>query len=184
MGEVREENERLKTLLAGIGKDYQSLQMHFFDIVQQEQAKKPPETSPPAPDHHVEEPDHLVSLSLGTNSSVRKKEAKANTTSKNKENDRIGEGLTLGLDCKFEGSCGTNEPATDTISPSNSMEERKEKEEAGEPWPPSKILKNLRNGPEDEVSQLAHVKKTRVSVRARCDAPTVSTTKKICSCIP
>ena len=173
MGKVREENERLKTLLARIVKDYQSLQMHFLDIAQQEQAKKPAATAAAAAPHGVEEPDHLVSLSLGTNSSVNKKEAeKPNTASKNKENDQIEEGLALGLDCKYKGSSiGTN-----TMSPSNSIEETKE-EDAGEPGPPSKMLKNMRSGPEDEVSQQAHVKKTRVSVRARCDAPTVSSTK-------
>ncbi|XP_038985175.1 WRKY transcription factor 72A-like isoform X2 [Phoenix dactylifera] len=168
MGEVREENERLKTILARIVKDYQSLQTHFFDIVQQEQAKKPVET-PPAP-NEVEEPE-LVSLSLGTSSSGHKKEEKVSPDKTKESHEQIEGGLTLGLDCKFEGSgTGTNEPGSN-LSPGNSFEEPKEAK-PGEPWPPSKILKNLRNG--DEVSQQPFVKKARVSVRARCDAPTMN----------
>lgn len=170
MGEVREENERLKTTLARIFKDYQSLQMHFFDIVQQQQVKKPDET-PPAR-NEVEEPDQLVSLSLGTSSSGQKKEEKVNTTKSKESHEQLEGGLTLGLDCKFEGSsAGTNEPAVSNLSPGNSFEEPKEAEPK-EPWPPGKILKNLRNG-DDEISQQPFVKKARVSVRARCDAPTV-----------
>lgn len=167
MGEVREENEKLKTILARIVKDYQSLQMQFLEIVQQEQEKKPVET-PPVP-IEIEEPE-LVSLSLGTSSSGHKKEEKVKTD-KSKENEHIEGGLALGLDCKFEGSSsGTKEPASNR-SPDNSFEEPKE-EEPGETWPPSKILKHLRND-DEEVSQQPQVKKARVSVRARCDAPTV-----------
>lgn len=170
MGEVREENERLKALLAKIVKDYQSLQMHFFDIVQQEQVKKPSELPPPPPPPasvDTEEPD-LVSLSLGTSSSSHKKEEKV--TSKRKSTEQIEEGLTLGL------TNSPNEPVSNNMSPSNSIDnDQGKEEEPGEPWPPSKILKSLRNGADvDEGLQQAHVKKTRVSVRARCDAPTVS----------
>lgn len=172
MGEVREENERLKTLLARIVKDYQSLQMHFFDIVQQEQSKKPSETYSPAPTRDaVDEPDHLVSLSLGTSPSLPKKDEKITRTT---SSSKVEEGLTLGLDCRFE----ANEART---SPSNSVEEKEEEEEeAGEPWPPSKILKSMQPSggeAEDQAAHQAHVKKTRVSVRARCDAPTVSLLK-------
>ncbi|XP_038986373.1 WRKY transcription factor 72A-like isoform X2 [Phoenix dactylifera] len=168
MGEVREENEKLKTTLARIVKDYQSLQMQFFDIIQQEQEKKPTET-PPVP-IEVEEPE-LVSLSLGTSSSGHKKEEKVKTN-KSKENEQIEGSLALGLDCKFKGSStGTKEPGSN-LSLEDSFEEPKE-EEPGEPWPPSKVLKHLRNG-DEEVSQQPHVKKARVSVRARCDAPTMN----------
>ncbi|XP_019704745.1 WRKY transcription factor 72A isoform X1 [Elaeis guineensis] len=170
MGEVREENERLKTTLARIFKDYQSLQMHFFDIVQQQQVQKPVET-PPAP-NEVEEPE-LVSLSLGTTLSGHKKEEKVNTNKSKENHEQLEGGLTLGLDCKFEGSSsnGTNEPGSN-VSPGNSFGEPKEAEPE-EPWPPSKTLKNLRSG-DDEVSQQPFVKKARVSVRARCDAPTMN----------
>ncbi|XP_058112872.1 WRKY transcription factor 72A-like [Magnolia sinica] len=169
MGEVREENERLKTILARIVKDYQSLQMQFYDILQQEQAKKSTETT--SSDQEIEESE-LVSLSLGTNSSGHKKEEKMSNSSKGKEDEQMKEGLTLGLDCKFEEPNSGPVEHPSNPSPENSFEEPKE-EDVGEVWPPSKILKTLRSG-EDEASQQAHVKKARVSVRARCEAPTMN----------
>lgn len=59
-------------------------------------------------------------------------------------------------------------------SPENSASETKEEDTAaaGETWPPSKALKATRSG-DDELSQPS-VKRARVSVRARCDTPTVS----------
>nr|CAD1843103.1 unnamed protein product [Ananas comosus var. bracteatus] len=172
MGEVREENERLKMILARIVKDYQSLHVQFLDIFQQDQAKKLPNDTSTNLDDHIEDQE-LVSLSLGTSSSGQKKEDKLITVSKNKEYDEPnGGGLTLGLECKFEGSSGDkHEVPMTNVSSDNSFEEAKEVE-AGEPWPPSKIFKNIRSG-EDEVLQQPQVKKARVSVRARCDAPTV-----------
>ncbi|XP_065016759.1 WRKY transcription factor 72A-like isoform X1 [Musa acuminata AAA Group] len=164
MGEVREENQRLKMILAQIVKDYQYLQKQYFDILQQEQSKKALETAEP---DGVEEPE-LVLLSLGTSSTGQKKE-EINTC---KDSGKDGEGLTLGLDCKFEGTRKSPNEHDSTISPDNSSDDPKE-EEPGEPWPPSKILKNPRNG-DDEGSQQPQVKKARVSVRARCDAPTMN----------
>ncbi|ERN03816.1 probable WRKY transcription factor 72 [Amborella trichopoda] len=181
MGEVREENERLKTILAQIAKDYQSLQMHFFDIVHQEQIMIKPESE--VSNHKTEEPE-LVSLSLGTtnSSTIHKKEEKTSNFEKGKEEEedrQVDEGLSLGLDCRF------NQPHRNPIeisakveipereSPENISEESKEEEINTEAWHPNTLLKTSR-GPEDEISQQAHVKKARVSVRARCDAPTMN----------
>ncbi|RWV82960.1 hypothetical protein GW17_00055497 [Ensete ventricosum] len=145
MGEVREENQRLKMILAQIVKEYQCLQKQYFDIMQQEQSKKKPlETAEP---DDAEEETELVLLSLGTSSTGQKKE-EINTC---KDRGKDGEGLTLGLDCKFEGTTKSPNEHERTISPDNSSDDPKE-EEPGEPWPPSKILKNPRNG-DDEASQ-------------------------------
>lgn len=165
MGDVREENERLKTMLERVEKDYKSLQLRFFDIVQQQEPAKKPvaeHDSSSSFDESIVEPE-LVSLSLGRRScsgcasSEAKKEEK--TSKSTREEEELKGSLSLALD-------------------SNSSEEQKDEAEkeatAGEGWPPSKMLKTVRNGSDDEASQQNPVKRARVSVRARCDTPTVS----------
>lgn len=170
MGEVREENERLKVMLEQIEKDYHSLQLRFFDIIKQETPRKSTESSADHPLHdETEEPDQLVSLCLGRSPSEPKKEEKAPSNPSNSKTTNYEEwkaSLTLGLDSKLQLS---TELVSDA-SPETSLEESKQ---AAETWPPSKTLKTMRNG-DDEVSQQPHVKRARVSVRARCDTPTVS----------
>ncbi|KAJ8480326.1 hypothetical protein OPV22_024053 [Ensete ventricosum] len=166
MDEVREENGRLKTILAHIVKDHQYLQKQYFDIVQQEQSKRPPETTDPS---DVEEPDELVSLSLGTSSTGQKKEDMISTKKEREEEDE--EGLTLGLHCRFEGTRKSPSDHESNLCADSSSEEAKE-EEPGEPRPPTEIPKSLRTD-DDEVPQQLPVKKARVTIRARCDAPTM-----------
>ncbi|KAI3953970.1 hypothetical protein MKW98_017794 [Papaver atlanticum] len=185
MSQVKQENERLKTTLSKVVKDYQSLQMHFFDIVQREQTKqKSTDTTAvavlPVSTHHkeIDEEPELISLSLGRSNSAELKKFK-DSSSKSKDGagnheDDLNKGLALGLGCKFEVS--SNAARTELItnqSPENSFEELKEEEVVGEQWPPSKILKTVRSG-DDELSQQNQVKKARVSVRARCDTPTMN----------
>lgn len=173
MGEVREENERLKMLLARIVEDYKSLQSQFSNLIQQERAKTSVASPTDINDFH--EPE-LVSLRLGPSSSAHERDEKLSANKKRGEDHgkNGGGGLSLALECKFEGSRnGTNEVPTLNLSSENSFEDTKEQEAAGEPWPPSKIHKNNVRNDDDEVSQQLQVKKARVSVRARCDAPTV-----------
>ncbi|RRT77344.1 hypothetical protein B296_00005625 [Ensete ventricosum] len=158
---VREENEKLKMILTQLTQDYQSLS----DIVQREQAKKPINA-----DEEVEE---TVSLRLGTSSSGQRKEDKMKLVT-GKDSERFGGCLTLGLNMKFEGSDDSLKEPVLNLSSDCSSEELKEEGTGGEPWPPSKAAKSARNG-DDEVSQQPLVKKARVSVRARCDGPTVCT---------
>ncbi|OMO82411.1 Cystathionine beta-synthase, core [Corchorus olitorius] len=183
MGEVKEENERLKVLLSQMVKDYQSLQMRFLDILQQEEAKKSSTTETPSHDHqeNEEESDHFVSLSLGRTSSAAsrqeaKKEEKKMSTSNNEG------GLALGLECKLElPVASTTEPAAaaeKNPSSESSFGKEEEEEEPTEIWPPSKILKtDNKNGDSnnnEDASEQMQVKKARVSVRARCDTPTMN----------
>ncbi|XP_042477172.1 WRKY transcription factor 72B-like [Macadamia integrifolia] len=174
MGKVKQENEVLKMTLSQIMKEYRSLQMHLMSMVHQEEAKRSTDTAP-ATNQEIEEPE--ISLSLGRISSEPKKEEKSPSNSSNdkKDDKQLKEGLDLRLDCKFEGSSNpcSNEPTLNLSSPETNFEEPK-KEEPGEIWPPSKILKTMRSADDDEASQQPQVKKTRVSVRARCDTPTLN----------
>ncbi|OIT31789.1 PREDICTED: probable WRKY transcription factor 61 [Nicotiana attenuata] len=176
MREVMEENQRLRMHLDRIMKDYRNLQMQFHDIAQKEAEKS---SSTVNTTHHEsdQEADQLVSLCLGRTSSDMKTEELSKIFSKDKahynndEEEYKAGGLTLGLDCKFEMSAKTT-PTTESspvnLSPENSLEETKE--ENGET---NKILKTMRNG-DDDVSQQNPTKRARVSVRVRCDAPTMN----------
>ncbi|XP_031104545.1 WRKY transcription factor 72A-like [Ipomoea triloba] len=169
MGEVMEENQRLKMYLERIMKDYRTLQMQFQGMVEKEgeKAAKSDDNTP-----QITEESELVSLSLGRASAEMKREEQnrpvivcaGKDKVDNEDNDQK-EGLTLGLDCKFK-SLQHNNPSTD-----NSSDEVKE--ENGETWPPSKALKTTRSG-EDDISQQNPAKRARVSVRVRCDAPTMN----------
>lgn len=158
MGEVREENERLKMHLDRIMNDYKTLQMRYYQIFHQD-ANESNNTS--VGNHQEVEETELVALSLGRFSSDEK----------NKTSSSGKEGLSLGLECKFQMSKSAANEALPHHRPANSLEDSKD--EAGETWPPRKALKTIRSGYED-ISQQNPVKRARVSVRARCDTATVN----------
>ncbi|KAJ8753326.1 hypothetical protein K2173_019725 [Erythroxylum novogranatense] len=164
MGEVREENQRLKTYLNQIMKDYQTLQMQFYDIVHQEEANKSTETKN---NHQATDQDtELVSLTLGFPSDTKNN---AKPSSSGKHDDQVTKkGLSLGLDCKFESDTISDEKPSPAV---NSFEEPNEESE--ETRMPNKGSKTARSE-DDEVLQQSPVKKVRVSLKARCDTPTMN----------
>ncbi|KAG8069640.1 hypothetical protein GUJ93_ZPchr0006g43444 [Zizania palustris] len=178
MGEVREENERLKTMLSSIEHKYRSLQMHFYDVL----ANKLPDSPDPATlPTDIEEPE-FISLRLGTSTSKRNKEDQSTIGEVKGTEDflKIKEGgLSLGLSgCRVgDNNSEKVRPDVMTMSPEGSFEDAKDDTaETTEQWPPSKMLKNLSVGAEaeDDIAPQPQVKKARVSVRARCDAPTMN----------
>ncbi|KAK6920821.1 WRKY domain [Dillenia turbinata] len=174
MGEMREENQRLQMYLERIMKDYQKLQMQFYDIVKQEAKVSPPAAH--ADNQSNMEESELISLSLGRSSSDQsKKEEKIKILGKDNENEELKERLTLVLDCKFEASKTRQFESMQIPSTDNSFKDQP-KEQMDETWHPNKISKTMGStGSEEEVSQQPHiVKKARVSVRARCDLPTMN----------
>ncbi|XP_015693830.1 WRKY transcription factor 72A-like [Oryza brachyantha] len=184
MGEVREENERLKTLLSRISQDYRSLQMHFYDALQQGKAKKLPDHPPTTLNADTEEHE-FVSLSLGMSTSKHKNEDRSTIGEVKRSTEdflKIKEGgLSLGLSDRRAGANNTTDRVHQdvmTLSPEGSFEDAKDDTaETTEQWPPSKMLKNLRSvgaEAEDDIAPQPQVKKARVSVRARCDAPTMN----------
>ncbi|KAJ7943519.1 putative WRKY transcription factor [Quillaja saponaria] len=158
MGEVREENGRLKLLLTKLVNDYESLQMHdFFEILQQDQlgANIEATTNHRAPMHekNEEEPaEVLVSLCLGRTfeddhpskdvDHEKKKSSNNYGRDENKEDDQnIDEaGLSLGLDIRFDPAAGSSSTSATYIpSPESTSFEEVKEEEPSEIWPPSKV---------------------------------------------
>ncbi|KAL6183139.1 hypothetical protein ACLB2K_044550 [Fragaria x ananassa] len=180
MSEVREENQRLKKYLDRMMEDYQTLQMQYHDV--QQKATQSSKDTVVTDNHQDDEESEQLSLSLGSFSGKRKRveeKSKSPSTQAGKEMETDDEkSLSLGLDCKYEAPAKSSSTTTDQVplsnpSPASSVEEVP-KEEAGETWPPKKVLKTMRSLVEDEVAQQSPVKKARVSVRARCDTPTMN----------
>ncbi|KAL0364662.1 UNVERIFIED_CONTAM: WRKY transcription factor 72A [Sesamum angustifolium] len=169
MNEVMEENQRLRMCLNRILEDYRTLEMQYRDVIAQE-AKKSPTTVPTHQDQ-TEEPE-LIALSLGRTSSgkIRDERNKVPTVEKSDEGN---EGLALGLDCKVDVPKMLSQAETTSLNPSpeNSLEEVKEE---GEEKRKNKAMNNAGDGGDDEVLQQSPVKRARVSVRVRCDTPTMN----------
>ncbi|KAG8052503.1 hypothetical protein GUJ93_ZPchr0001g29385 [Zizania palustris] len=198
MGEVREENERLQTLLSHIVRDYKSLQMHFLDVVKvNEQADDDPKapTADPAivADDEADEPEDLVSLSLATrpNAGARRKDHER-TSSSGADTGHDEQQLSLGL--SFARCSGANPPSSDddrASPPLLNLSSDSSGDDAGaracaEPGlepptcPPNKACRSSSagagDGADDEVlqQQQQQPKKARVSVRVKCDTPTMN----------
>lgn len=155
-----------------IMKDYQTLQMQFDNILKQE-AKESANRAARTDllDHQATDEPELVSLSLGRSTSSEPR--KDQNPKRLKDDQQENEGLALRLDSSSFEMPKTGRPSTENSlksSPENSLEANKE---AGESWPPQKVLKTTRSE-DDEVLEQNPAKKARVSVRVRCDTPTVS----------
>ncbi|XP_015065293.1 probable WRKY transcription factor 72 [Solanum pennellii] len=170
VNEIKLENARLKLLLQQIEKDYTSLQTRFFNICQPDLKKSG--GSPTCTHENIadEEESELVSLRLGRSPSPSeyKKVDKKRSYDKTIEdspscNDQSNNGLKLGLDY----STGVSE--SEFIKPSNDPS----------PGPTSEVVKTVKKcddesiKKDDEVSQ-PNVKRARVSVRTKCDYPTIN----------
>ncbi|CAI9757520.1 unnamed protein product [Fraxinus pennsylvanica] len=168
--EVIAENQRLRMCLDRILKDYRTLQMQYQDVVEQEAAKK---STSPVQDTE-EESAELISLSLGMSSSdhFAKKDGFSKMSKKEKIDEKLKKQgiLDLGLDCKFKVPPVEPSPVG---SQETSVEEIKE-ETAGENFPPHSLLKNIVRNGDGELSQQNPAKRAKVSVRVRCDTPTMN----------
>ncbi|GAB4839964.1 WRKY transcription factor, variant 3 [Ancistrocladus abbreviatus] len=170
MGEIRDENERLKVLLARITKDCESLKKNISEH----------EDEQGSPSDRDDQQPQLACLTLGRTASVCSNQAKhVNKPScgelnrsgqeENLNDDDEDEGLELGLDCKFHAR------ARYSMKNSSMDDKFEDKVEAtDQAWPPSKSLKTMRSVEEDESPRNAPLKKARVSVRVRSDMPSMN----------
>jgi hypothetical protein len=173
MGEVREENERLKTLLSHIVRDYQSLQMHFQETVKVKQQAAAAD---------------LVSLSLGSGGYARSKGAaheRTSSSSSGTETDQDDQ-LSLGLSSRRsnEGDDKQASRPSAAAAPLLNLSSDSSADDAAPARhplstaacpPTSKARKSPSagvDGADEEVLQ-QQAKKARVSVRVKCDTPTV-----------
>ncbi|KAF7106590.1 hypothetical protein CFC21_107308 [Triticum aestivum] len=179
MGEVRKENERLKIMLSRMVEDHRSLQKQF-DVLHHQGRGKDIAVGSPEHTSAVDGPG-FVSLHLGTSAGMSRQnmgeEIKGST------NNPDDKGIFLGLSsacgavgARTDGSETKVRPDVVTLSPGGSS-----KEEAAETTTSataSKMAKNPRStgsgAVTEEVAQQPLAKKARVSVRARCDTPTMN----------
>lgn len=174
MVKVRQENEKLKSTLGQIINEYRSLEVHYHSIVQQKETNKNNFEASQVHDQESQKHPKFTPLSIRDDSRGTKHDDNTEPISKSKEKcTKVHEDLVLRLDCKYDGSNSVMSENTTHPSSEDSFQEAKEKEKEKETWSPSKIPKfNGEDG--DEETPQPTVKRARVSVRARCDAPTVS----------
>ncbi|KAL6143427.1 hypothetical protein ACLB2K_054122 [Fragaria x ananassa] len=168
MSEVREENARLKKTLEHMTKDYQSLQLRFFDILKQESHSKKATMSATTSHVEIEEPhDQLLSLCLGRSPRDPKNVSDEGKLVQADHHQDLKANLTLGLGSKLQ---LPTELVLSGPIPETSSEEPKESEASPSS---TKTPKTIRNEDDDASQQANAAKRARVSVRARCDTPTM-----------
>ncbi|XP_010551513.1 PREDICTED: probable WRKY transcription factor 36 [Tarenaya hassleriana] len=174
VGEVREENKRLKLLLSKILSDYNSLQTHVIGLLGQEReeasGKQLQELEAKYDHNHVD-----ISLCLGSDSD-KSKDRECRNKNMVQAKERSEEKLELGL------GFGANDRHVIRKRDESALNDPDD--EKGENLSPSrKVLKTMTSEDhhqdrekvfEQHQEQELGLKRTRVCVRARCEGPSVN----------
>ncbi|CAI0453553.1 unnamed protein product [Linum tenue] len=179
MGEVREENERLKLTLDKMTRDYSSLRRNFLDFLGN-QATATASSSSKMLAAAVDRDDQELSLCLGSRAAAKddrrnnkEEEVKAGSCSLT-----LGRGLTMDHDdAKFPvDNLGCFLHHNTNINPRGDDESVKEDKAAAETWDPSKAPAKRVHCTEDDSypDDKTQAKRARVCVRARCQTPTMN----------
>ncbi|KNA13338.1 hypothetical protein SOVF_117510, partial [Spinacia oleracea] len=180
MSEVKQENERLKKMLERIENDYRCLQTRFFDILQHQQSASTisDDNNKSLTIETQKEEEAQVSLCLGLQvNNINKRKKDDTITNNNSRSSSIvredaklmSEGLSLG-----------RPPSIDLSDKQGSERSAEIDDTKEETWPPSKVLKTMEDSfkeeeeEEEATPQPNIIKRARVSVRARCDTPTMN----------
>ncbi|XP_021844620.2 WRKY transcription factor 72A-like isoform X2 [Spinacia oleracea] len=183
MGEVKEENQKLKRLLSQILKEYQSLEKQITSMGQPKQSTTETNSSSNNEDDYgVKDQDQpeMVSLTLGSwNNPCNKKQ---NYDKKQESDDSLNKtrkvetgGLELGLDYRNPRVSTTDSIKYSSLENSNKV---LKEDENVDTWTSTQDLKvkentNSREVDDQEILHQPQVKKTRVCIRSRCDSPTI-----------
>ncbi|XP_016490249.1 putative WRKY transcription factor 72 [Nicotiana tabacum] len=180
VNELRLENARLRVLLEQIRKDYNSLQTRFSNICQPDHKRS---VSPTCTTENVAEEEYeLVSLRLGRSPSRNEQYKKDD---KRRHSCQSSDGLKLGLD--YNNEVPKSDPMKLHTDPSPDKVLETKTVDARESGPASEVDRTMRRDDnevsqprpsvkragDDEVSQ-PNVKRARVSVRTKCDYPTIN----------
>ncbi|CAI0453551.1 unnamed protein product [Linum tenue] len=196
MGEVREENERLKLTLDKMMRDYSSLRRNFLDFLGN-QATATASSSSKMLAAAVDRDDQELSLCLGSGAGTKedriheKSSSTSTTTTTSSGNSKeeevkagscsltLGRGLTMDHHhAKFPvDNLGCSLDHNTNINPRGDDESVKEDKAAAETWDPSKAPAKRVHSTEDDSSypdDKTQAKRARVCVRARCQTPTMN----------
>lgn len=199
--QLKEENDTLKTDLSRILHDYQNLHMHWFSIMQQHQEDNAELKERDLQGH--EDESQLVALTLYTNPSAKGSKEETRHVDGGLRENMEGLDLTLDLKDEetgrdqVEGNLSPSLSGTPTrsdgglvkidtidlttvegqacISPENSSQVKHESMFAREDGscPPNKKVKTSHDTAKNSETA-PPMRKARVSVRARCEAPTMN----------
>ncbi|CAH9090827.1 unnamed protein product, partial [Cuscuta europaea] len=160
MKEAKKENERLKTLIAQIDKDYRSLHTRFSHVLSHH--------PPPQPHDHLL-PESQICLGLGRNSAMATAPGHRRTSKSPVKGPTGDDSQTLKLGLNYGGG-GFQQPCDSSNKTPQLEINNYLGGNPGRRRPENSVPEMMNGNGGDDLSG----KRARVSVRSRCDTPTMN----------